>query len=187
MDDINIPNAETDFEWEDFFGRNGVMLTAYKGSRKNVHIPDTLGGKPVIWIGSQMQPGGWTEIYEVFVGKNLQSVRLPNQLELIGQDTFTGNQLSNLVIPNSVYHIGDNAFKDNRLTSLTLSNEIEVIRNFAFANNRLTNIYFPDNLLKIGHSSFIGNQLTSVELPTKVSVQYISAVFDPGVTITYRP
>ena len=166
---------------------NGVMITAYKGTRKNVHIPDTLGGKPVVQIGNQMQPGAGTDIYEVFVGKNLQSVRLPNQLTFIGQDTFTGNQLTNLVIPNSVYHIGDDAFKNNHLTSLTLPNEIETIRNSAFANNRLTNIYFPDKLLKIGHAAFTGNQFTSAELPTQFSIQSISAAFDPGVTITYRP
>ena len=187
VDDINIPNAETDFEWEDLSFTNGVMITAYKGTRKNVHIPDTLGGKPVIYIGNIIGKGAWGEIYKVFVGKNLQSVRLPNQLELIGQDTFTGNQLTNLIIPNSVSSIGQSAFKDNQLTSLTLPNSIKEIGYLSFANNRLTNIHFPDSLERIGDSAFTGNQLTSAELPPQLIIQDNSKVFDPGVTITYRP
>lgn len=199
------------------------MITAYKGTRKNVHIPDTLGGKPVLEIGASPHGlGGFGEHFEVFVRKNLTSVRLPSQLIYIGNGTFTGNAITSLDIPKSVSFIGFSAFQDNQLTSIEIPGSVWIISYDAFKgnqlssitlptvvthswggiiiypgafeNNRLTNLTIPDTVNRIGSHSFTGNQLSSVELPNHLKDAFIknnsydiATVFDPGVTITYRP
>lgn len=199
------------------------MITAYKGSRKNVHIPDSLGGKPVLEIGASTHGlGGFGDHFEVFARKNLTSVRLPSQLLNIGNATFTGNSITSINIPESVSFIGFSAFQDNQLTSINIPGSVWIISYDAFkgnqlsnitlptvvthewggisiypgafANNRLTNLTIPDTITRIGWQSFTANQLTSVQLPNHLREAFrksdyidISAAFDPGVTITYRP
>ena len=177
------------------------MITAYKGSRKNVHIPDSLGGKPVLEIGgSPHGRGGFGDHFEVFARKNLTSVRLPSQLLNIGNATFTGNSITSLNIPESVSFIGLSAFQDNQLTSINIPSSVWIISYNAFkgnqltsltlptmvthdwggisiypgafANNQLTNLTIPDTIKHIGWQSFTGNKLTSVQLPKHITLAF---------------
>ncbi len=62
--------SESDYEYRAVAG--GVEITKYKGSETELTIPMTLGGQPVVRLGIL-----------AFFAKNLQSVVLPDTLEMI--------------------------------------------------------------------------------------------------------
>lgn len=98
-------------------------------SRKDLVIPDTLGGKPVTNI--------W---YETFNHKQLTSLVLSNNVKLIGYNAFDNNLLTSVVFPNQLEWIGDFAFANNKLSSITIPDTVKRIGNSAFVNNDLQTI-----------------------------------------------
>ena len=208
--------ATYDFIKDRLTTTDGVVITLYKGTRKNVHIPDTLGGKKVLAI--QSKGSGRDGITSVFMYKGLEQVRFPSTLQHIGiyefaankltsitipnsmtkipWGAFVGNQLTSIMLPNTVTVIGSDAFAYNRLTSVTIPNSVTSIVDGAFQNNKLTSVNIPNSVTYLGKEAFVGNQLTSVQLPKHLTQnrnpwhnEYvdIATAFDPGVTITYRP
>ena len=61
-------------------------------------------------------------------GMGINSVELPDTLEIVGRDAFYGNNLKSLVIPKSVKEIGYNAFANNELQSVTFEGNINNIK-----------------------------------------------------------
>ncbi|MCS1384118.1 InlB B-repeat-containing protein [Lysinibacillus sphaericus] len=98
-------------------------------SRKDLVIPDTLGGKPVTNI--------W---YESFNNKQLTSLILSNNVKLIGYNAFDNNLLTSVVLPNQLEWIGDFAFANNKLSSITIPDTVKRIGQGAFVNNDLQTI-----------------------------------------------
>lgn len=98
-------------------------------SRKDLVIPDTLGGKPVTNI--------W---YETFNHKQLTSLVLSNNVKLIGYNAFDNNLLTSVVFPNQLEWIGDFAFANNKLSSITIPDTVKRIGQGAFVNNDLQTI-----------------------------------------------
>ncbi|HFU4203898.1 TPA: leucine-rich repeat protein [Streptococcus suis] len=177
VDDIAIPNKESDFVWEATSG--GVAIKDYLGRRKNVHIPATLGGKPVVAIGdlafqyeylsSVTIPDSVTSIGEyAFYYNQLTSVTIPESVTSIGPSAFSYNQLTSISISSSVTSIGGSAFAHNQLTSVSIPNSVTSIENDAFVANQLTSVTIPDSVTSIGTSAFNSNQLTSVTIPDSV-------------------
>ena len=163
-DDLAIPNPETDFTWAEIDGQ--MTIVHYFGTRKNVHIPDTIEGKNVVGI-SGVYLGHFENINTyMFDSRGLTGLRLPSHLKAIYWGQFENNNLTNLQIPDSVTYIGGHAFK----------------------NNNLTNLQIPDSITEIQAHAFIENELTTVELPSHLRDEGDwTSIFDPGVTITYRP
>jgi len=75
--------STSDFEYE--VKNNTVTITGYKGSSKNVVIPEKVGGLPVGAIGER-----------AFRDKQLISVVIPNSVTHIGDRAFSTNQLTRL-------------------------------------------------------------------------------------------
>ncbi|UDK97096.1 leucine-rich repeat protein [Lysinibacillus sphaericus] len=98
-------------------------------SRKDLVIPDTLGGKPVTNI--------W---YESFNNKQLTSLILSNNVKLIGYNAFDNNLLTSVVLPNQLEWIGDFAFANNKLSSITIPDTVKRIGQGTFVNNDLQTI-----------------------------------------------
>lgn len=98
-------------------------------SRKDLVIPDTLGGKPVTNI--------W---YETFNHKQLTSLVLSNNVKLIGYNAFDNNLLTSVVFPNQLEWIGDFSFANNKLSSITIPDTVKRIGQGAFVNNDLQTI-----------------------------------------------
>jgi hypothetical protein len=144
----------TDFKWEAYdYGEPGVIITGYVGTCREVSIPETINGMPVIVIEEN-----------AFADKQLTSVNIPNSVIYIGDFAFALNRLTSINIPNSVVYIRGGAFSDNRLTDVTISDSVEVIGELAFAGNRLTNITIPPSVVDIGLSVFQENHLTSITI-----------------------
>ena len=152
--------------------QGGITITGYRGTIRQVIIPETIEGIRVTEIGAQ-----------AFYDKQLTNVTIPSSVTIIGRQAFAENQLTSIIIPNSVITIGDEAFDPNRLTSLTIGNRVTSIGENAFAGNwdwngntdlarpgnSLTNVVIPNNVTIIGNGAFRNNQLTSVTIPNSVT------------------
>ena len=103
----------SDFNYE--VENGGITITGYKGSVKNVVIPETINGLPVIAIGNS-----------AFFENQLTSITLPSTLTAIGNEAFNGNQLSSISLPDSLTTIGAHAFYRNQLTSIRLPDNLNI-------------------------------------------------------------
>jgi hypothetical protein len=68
--------------------KNGT-ITAYKGTAKNLVIPENIGGVPVTSIGESL----------FFSHGNLISVTIPDGVMYIGDGAFENNPLASVSIP----------------------------------------------------------------------------------------
>ena len=93
-----------------------VIITGYTGSAETLFLPDTLDGVPVYAIGDEaFQDGAFTQ------------VRLPAQLECIGQNAFRScASLISVSVPDTVTDIGPDAFAAcSSLERVTLPGALE--------------------------------------------------------------
>lgn len=153
--------VETDQSWFTF---SGNTITGYSSSAtapKDIVIPSTY------------EKNGTT--YEVtaignnaFIGQQLNSVILNENLQTIGNSAFANNaDIKSIIIPNSVTSIGSSAFSGcTGLTSATLSENLTSIPDGLFNNAQLTSIIIPDNVTAIGSNAFYKNNLSVVKFPS---------------------
>ena len=119
-----------------------VEITGYKGKRRYLIIPDTLDGKTVSAIGSQ-----------VFAkNKRLRMITLPEGLLHIGNEAFSGaTSLSKVQWSGySLLSIGKNAFQGcTSLKSIDLPNSVQMLGEGAFSEcTSLRSIYItPESAL----------------------------------------
>jgi beta-glucosidase len=165
-------NETSDFLYET--GNGGVTITGYTGSARDVVIPQTINGEPVVAIGRI-----------AFYRKRLTSVTLPGTVTVIGNMAFSYNRLTELTLPRSVTTVEYGAFSNNRLSNLNLPDSITSIGMSAFNGNRLKNINLPDSLEYIGDMSFSNNLMDDVTVPPNVR-NFNSWAFDSYVKIKRR-
>lgn len=124
----------------DFVIVDGV-LTFYKGTSKNVVIPNSV-----------------TEIGDsAFYGRNIVSVEIPESVTCIGNDAFNScTSLYRITIPNSVTSIGSNAFHWCKgLFELTIPSSVVYIGNYAFSDcHELKYFTLPDSVTTINPGTF---------------------------------
>ena len=186
---------------------SGIIITNYIGDRKNVHIPSTINGHPVIAIGNYFNYGDFT-VYGAFDSKGITNLILPNSLaviesvafrnnslsnvtlpfgvETIGSGAFANNRLEKISLPSSIVDIEGNAFKNNMLTEVALPNKLQLIHGELLAGNPLEKIKIPDSVRIISQSAFDDTTLTSVELPIHLKERLLAGTFKTNPTITYR-
>ena len=129
-----------------------------------VDIPATIGGVPVVSIGTV--GGGYPG---PFTGKSLTSVTIPEGVTSIGDSAFFSNKLTSVTIPSSVTSIGDSAFFSNKLTSVTIPSSVTSIGSNAFRSNQLTSVTIPEGVTSIGIGAFSSNRLTTVTIPDGIT------------------
>lgn len=136
---------------------DGVRISGYSGSEKNIVIPSTINGLPVRSLSG-------------FEGKGLESISLPNTVKVIDNSAFANNSIKVVVIPESVININTNAFKGNVIDTLILSNTVTTIGASAFENNKIANLIIPDSVTSIGLYSFRNNLIEYLDLGSLVSL-----------------
>lgn len=107
---------------------DGYLLGNYMGKEKNVFLPDTLGGKPIVGLEKT-----------VFIRQPfLESIRLPATLKTIGESAFNScEKLRSVEIPASIRVIGGSAFAYCRaLKSVRLGSGVKRIDYDAFTQCR---------------------------------------------------
>jgi hypothetical protein len=161
----------SDFEYK--IENNSITITGYKGSEKDITIPEKINGLPVTSIG-----------VKAFTQQRLNNVVFPDTLAVIGNNAFSYNRLTNVTFPASVVTIDYMAFSNNRLANITLPNTIAYIGINAFAANRLKKLTLPASLDYIGDGAFSRNLLDSVSVSNTVR-NFNSYAFDSYVKITW--
>ena len=152
------PNSGDDFDIIQN-AQGGITITGYRVSRRQVVIPSTISGIKITEIAK-----------DVFNGKKLYSIVIPESVTSIGQSAFNNNYLTSVTIPNSVRTIGSSAFSNNNLTSVTIPNSVRTIGSSAFSNNKLTSVTISNVLTEIDSGTFSNNKLTSVTIPNSVTI-----------------
>lgn len=153
---------------------------------KELVIPDTIDGYPVISIG-----GEYSIIVETYPFRNLgdqlalsyipyslfdkcedlEEIKLPKQLEWIGAGAFSGLNLKNALLPDTVIYIGAAAFSScYQLEEVILSKNIEIIERYAFHFSKIKEIILPDSLIRIENEAFaMCRQLEKVDFGKNIS------------------
>jgi hypothetical protein len=150
----------------------GITITGYRGTEKNVAIPETIGGMKVTIIGLR-----------AFFNKSLTGVAIPETVTYLESQAFANNRLNSLTMLNCVI-IGYGAFADNQLTELILPEGAATIGPMAFARNRLAGIVIPGSVIHIGNSAFEGNPLRSVAIGANRNIDNGQG-FDPSFVNYY--
>ena len=135
-------------------------ITSYSGSSTNPKLPDSLGGRSVLSIGSS-----------AFAGNDkLESVELPSELRVIGQSAFDKcTALKHVAFPDTLESIGSYAFRDTALESLDWKEGVYSVGKYAFMNTEITALVMPQTLTELGKYAFSGcSKLESVTFSQRI-------------------
>ena len=124
----------------------GVVIQSYTGEESNIVIPETIDGKPVKKLGKM----------SFWMNDAIESVVIPNGVEVIDQEAFSGDKkLSEVTLPDTLKSVGQRAFYGTAIKSLTLPEGVTSISREAFSNCReLTTMKLPSTLTSIGPNAF---------------------------------
>jgi hypothetical protein len=140
-------SAETQGGYTYQLENGGAVITAYTGSATDLKIPGTLGGSPVLEIGSNA-------FYE---NKSINKATIPSSVTVIGASAFEGcSSLRSISFGNSLVTIGDSAFEGcGSLASVTLPETLTTIGASAFSGCvTLINAIIPKSVTSIGENAF---------------------------------
>lgn len=189
-------NAQSagDFTYDIYPDEGVVIITGYKGSDKNVVIPDTIDGVPVTEIGSQAFYYNWDITGVVlpdtvkrisdgaFWGcENLSAFKFSASLESIGTRAFWDTALKEVIMPDSLKELDERTFGQCRfLTKVKIGSSLTAIPESAFYDCAVLNsIEIPDNITSIGREAFaLCYELSSVKIGKGVRVIETNAFHD---------
>ena len=164
-------SAGADFELlQNRYG--GITIINYRGSEKNVIIPETIGGLPVTIIGTK-----------AFFHRDISAVSIPSTVVTVEPLAFAENHLESIDISGCV-SIGYEAFAENKLSVIVLSEHLSSIGPRAFINNNLSSITLPRTISNIGKDAFAGNPLASITVAANRNL-FASQGFEPSFVNYY--
>ena len=134
IESVEIPKGYTYIGQDAFRGNSNI---------KSVNLPNTI-----------------TKISDyAFAHLSLKTIKLPDNLEFLGEQVFFDNQIEGkLILPKNLTNLGERAFKSNQITELEFNCEkLEVIKEQAFQDNKIKQVKLPDSVKKIEVGAFNGN------------------------------
>ena len=185
---------------DECFGVSGSAIIEYYSNTndkcpKELIIPSKVNGVKITSLEKKHYACSYYS--NVFAGRGLKKVIIPDTIENISYDAFKDNDLTNIDIPKSVKNIGNGAFNNNQLEdsqaiiykrnddgsedkttivsyggknkNVIIPNGVTSIGNYAFANNNLTSVTIPNSVTSIGNYTFQNNNLTSLIIPNSVT------------------
>lgn len=178
-----------DFTYEE--NENGeIIITAYKGKKKDVVFPNEIEGKRVVQIGKVNEDGSSDyvtdgSIQSIYVPgsvkaidnvafcdcEELYNVTLEEGIERIGPSAFRlCKNLTEIVIPNSLVSIGSDAFSETGIKEINIPNSVKEIGGRAFTDCKdLTEVTFSAGLEIIDNCAFADcEKIASVTFPDSV-------------------
>lgn len=183
---VKDPNI---FDFDDATG----IIKGFKDKTNNpteVVIPDEIHGVPVKGIGREafkyssfntkvknritklVLPNTLETIdYMGFQGNNIELVRIPDAMTVIGERAFYGNtNLEELVFgeDSTVTEIGRGAFQDTGLSYVSLPDTVKKIDSDAFSGTLIYDIELPEGLKEIGGKAFAFTPMLYFNIPSSV-------------------
>ena len=143
---------------------SGAQTLLYSGYDEDVTVPDTLGGLPVVAIGS-MTFNNCTD---------LETVVLPDTVQLIDNMAFFKcSSLKTITLPEGVVMLGRSCFGGCiSLESIDLPESLEIVDEFVFLQcEKLQELCFGSNLKEVGPNAFYScASLEKVTLPKDTEI-----------------
>ncbi len=129
-----------------------------------------------------------------YLDEQLESIKLPNSLESIGENVFTNSALTEIVLPSGLTKLGTDLFKNtplhkvwwnvraiedfgetdpflsvrSQIDTLYIGETAEVLPNRAFESMRLRDFVISENVHTIGARCFAGVPMFSVNISASV-------------------
>ena len=113
---------------------------------------------------------GITELKSgTFNNNEIESLKLPNTLKIIGDGALAGLVLNEeLIIPEGVTKIGTTALSNGTFTAISLPSTLTEVGNYVFQGSTINSINIPDNLKNL-NSMFMGTIFTgTITVPNTV-------------------
>ena len=145
------------------FNSQTGTITKYLGNQTNVVIPKEINDVKVKEIGKLAF--GTTQLS----GKNIDSVTIPDSVEVIGERAFYRAGLNKVTLPSNLKEIGEEAFKFNHLITIDIPNDLKVINASAFESNKLVSVSLPNKLTIIKARAFKNNAIERIQLPNELT------------------
>ncbi|MCR2822787.1 immunoglobulin-like domain-containing protein [Lederbergia panacisoli] len=170
-----------------------LRINGYIGTNSKIDIPTIVFQKDQLADGSyngilfdsnlvSKGIGKVTAISgNVFNDKNLESVTIPDTVQLIGRNAFKSNRLTEIKLPDNVEYLGSYAFENNQLNKLQIGKGLTAIPEFAFRNNLLTELTLPSNITSIEQYAFAHNSIEKFEFPVQISVIEDSVFYNNNI------
>lgn len=155
-EDLNLPNAESDFLFDPSTG----TILGYVGERKSIVIPDEIDGVVVEHIGTEAFYGG----------KQLTSVELPSSVKTIGTGAFRRQTITSIFLPDTIESIGAEAFRSSDLVSVILPTNLTILEERVFYNTSITSIELPSTLKEIKDRALYRTPMTKITLPEGLTI-----------------
>ena len=116
----------TDADWTYSGGSDGVTITGYTGSEKNLVVPATLDGNAVTAIGAKA----------FHKNTSLRSITIPGTVKTIGANAFRDcTEFRTVTLNEGLVSIAANAFIHTDLRAVTFPASLERLGQYAFYNN----------------------------------------------------
>ncbi len=118
----------------------GEMLLKYQGDEKKVDIPEGV---------KTIESSAFANNYSI------ESVKLPNSVEIIGPQAFWCSTLKDIEFSSNLIEIGDSAFRGSGVKKIELPSTVKYIRRGAFMECAcLKSASLQEGLKEIGHNAF---------------------------------
>ena len=115
-----------DADWTYTGGSDGVTITGYTGSEKNLVVPSTLDENPVTAIGAKA----------FYKNTSLRSITIPGTVKTIGANAFRDcTEFRTVTLSEGLVSIAANAFIHTDLRTVTFPASLERLGQYAFYNN----------------------------------------------------
>ncbi len=117
-------------------------------------------------------PDGIKEIKErTFIFSHIKSIRLPSDLETIGDSAFGYcDHLLEIDIPSSVTTIGSSAFTScHKLTSVVIPDGVTELNRAFSSCDALESVEIPDSVTSLYHAFSVCKNLKTIDIPDSVT------------------
>ena len=140
--------------------RKGAFKDCFK--LKEIVLPSTLKV-----LGQEVMTGLENIRKAVFEHCALESIVIPDSVEIIGDGAFYNNvSLSLVYMSDSVKYLGRHAFSGTALREIHLSSNLTKIEDGTFEHTKLYSIELPDSVKSIGERAFYNcKHIKTVKLP----------------------
>ena len=163
-DKVETPEEKRDKEAESLFDltlRNdgNYEVKSYKGSQKEVTIPNEYKGKKVVGIESN-----------AFENSSIESITIPSTVEKIGDHAFYKcYALQTVTLNEGLKEIGWFTFAETAISEIKIPSTVEGIVSDTFSGcKNLKSVTLNEGLKSIGRGAFNGTSIESIEMTSTV-------------------